>query len=73
MIYSSAEALIGHTPLLALDRLVPGPCRVLGLWGQQDRYCIPWDCVRKIGPDIVLVDTRPEDCRVPKPKKSLRF
>ena len=29
MIYSSAEALIGHTPLLALDRLVPGPCRVL--------------------------------------------
>ena len=53
--------------------IVPGPCRVLGLWGQQDRYCIPWDCVRKIGPDIVLVDTRPEDCRVPKPKKSLRF
>ena len=36
MIYSSAEALIGHTPLLALDRLVPGPCRVLAKLERQN-------------------------------------
>jgi cysteine synthase A len=36
MIYSSAEALIGGTPLLALDRLVPGPCRVLAKLERQN-------------------------------------
>ena len=49
--------------------IVPGPCRVLGLWGQKDDFCIPWSCIRKIGPDIVLVETGPGDCRVPRPKK----
>ncbi len=44
--------------------IVPGHYRYLGLWGQKDRFCIPWDCIRKIGPDIVLVDVRPEDCRI---------
>ena len=53
--------------------VVPGPCRFLGIAGRRDDYIIPWNCIKKIGPDIVLVDTRPEDCRVPKPKKSLRF
>ena len=51
--------------------IVPGPCRVLGLWGQKEDYCIPWNCIRRIGPDIVLVDIRPEDCRVPRSKPQL--
>jgi YlmC/YmxH family sporulation protein len=51
--------------------VVPGPCRFLGLWGRQCDYHIPWNCIRKVGPDIVLVDTRPEDCRVPRPKQRL--
>ena len=49
--------------------IVPGPCRVLRLWGQKDDFCIPWGCIKKIGPDIVLVDVKPDDCRVPRPKK----
>ena len=53
--------------------IVPGPGTLLGLGPCRHDYCIPWNCIRRIGPDIVLVDTRPEDCRVPKPKKSLRF
>ena len=51
--------------------IVPGPCRVLGLWGQKEDYCIPWNCIRRIGPDIVLVDIRPEDCRIPRSKPQL--
>ena len=51
--------------------VVPGPCRFLGLWGRQCDFHIPWNCIRKVGPDIVLVDTRPEDCRVPRPKQKL--
>ena len=45
--------------------IVPGQCRYLGIIGQRDQYCIPWHSVCKVGPDIVLVDIRPEDCRVP--------
>lgn len=53
--------------------VVPGPCKVLGVMGRHDDYVVSWDCIRRIGPDIVLVDTRPEDCRVQRPKKGLLF
>ena len=48
--------------------VVPGPCRFLGLAGRKEDYRIPWHCIRKIGPDIVLVDTKPGDCAIPKGK-----
>ena len=48
--------------------VVPGPCRFLHLWGRRDDYVIPWRCVRKVGPDIVLVDVKPDECRVPRSK-----
>ena len=59
----------GH--ILAI--VVPGPCRFFGLWGRKDEYVIPWHCIRKIGPDIVLVDIKPDECRVPKQKPRLLF
>ena len=48
--------------------LVPGPCRFMGIWGRQDDYVIPWRCIRRIGPDIILVDIKPEECCRPRPK-----
>ena len=51
--------------------VVPGPCRHLGLLGRREDFVIPWRCIRRIGPDIVLVDTQPEDCRVPRQKQGL--
>jgi type I restriction enzyme S subunit len=51
--------------------IVPGPCRFFGLWGRRDDYVIPWHCIRKMGPDIVLVDVRPDDCRTPRNKPGL--
>ena len=51
--------------------VVPGPCRVLGAFGRRDDFIIPWSCIRRIGPDIVLVDTKPDDCRVPRSKPGL--
>lgn len=47
--------------------VVPGPGRAMGFLHRED-YIIPWNCIRKIGPDIVLVETKPEDCRVPRLK-----
>ncbi len=51
--------------------LVPGPCRVLGLWGRHDDFCIPWGCIKKVGPDIILVDAKPDECRIPRQKHRL--
>ena len=51
--------------------VVPGRCRMLGILGHQEEFVIPWECIQRIGPDIVLVDTRPEDCRVPRPRPGL--
>ena len=48
--------------------IVPGPCRILGLFGRKDNYWIPWCCIKRIGPDIILVDAKPDECRVPRHK-----
>ena len=36
--------------------IVPGQCRFLGLFGREDDYVIPWECIRKIGEDIILIE-----------------
>ena len=46
--------------------IVPCPGRFGGLWGKQEDYIIPWNCICRIGPDIILVDIRPEECRCPR-------
>lgn len=49
--------------------LVPCPCRVGALVGHREDYVIPWGCIKRVGPDIVLVDTNPNDCRAPRHKE----
>ena len=53
--------------------VVPGKGRMLGLMGCREEFVIPWNCIKRIGPDIILVDARPEDCRVPRQKPKLLF
>ena len=53
--------------------IVPGRCRWAGICGPRDEYIIPWHCIRRIGPDIVLVDIKPEDCRVPRGRQGWLF
>ena len=53
--------------------IVPGPCRFLGLWGRRDDFVIPWCNICRIGPDIILVDIKPDACRVPRPKHGFFF
>ena len=45
------ETLIQMTALI-----VPGPFRFFGLFGRGEEYYIPWDCIRQVGDDIILVD-----------------
>ena len=42
--------------------VVPGPYRFFGLFGREDDYIIPWECIRRIGDDIILVEIAGE-CR----------
>ena len=53
--------------------IVPGPCRFFGLFGRKDDYVIPWCSIKRIGPDIILVDTKPNECLFPRPKFGLPF
>ena len=43
--------------------VVPGRCKLFGLLSPREDFVIPWNCVRRVGPDIILVDVKPEECR----------
>jgi YlmC/YmxH family sporulation protein len=49
--------------------VVPGPCKFFGLFGHEDDYIIPWDAIRKIGDDIILIEVPGEHPREKRPKK----
>ncbi len=51
--------------------IVYGPCRFFGLFGRGDEYYIPWECIQRIGDDIILVD-RPVQRRDPAPERKRR-
>lgn len=36
--------------------IVPGPCRFFGLFGRGEEYFVPWECIKQIGDDIILID-----------------
>ena len=36
--------------------IVFGPPRFFGLFGRGEEFYIPWDCIQRIGDDIILVD-----------------
>lgn len=38
--------------------VVPGPGRFLGMFGRSEDLIIPWDCIKRIGDDIILVERR---------------
>lgn len=42
--------------------IIPGPCRILGLFGNEQVYCIDYKCICQIGADIILVDVDAERC-----------
>ena len=53
--------------------VVPGRCKLGGLGSPKDDYVIPWKSICRIGPDIVLVDIKPDDCRVLRGKPRFPF
>ena len=46
--------------------IVPGACHFLAA---RHDYIIPWNCIRQIGPDLILVEAPPEQISVPRDRK----
>ena len=42
--------------------IVPGPAKICGFFGRDSEYIIPWDCIRQIGEDIILVEINEDRC-----------
>ncbi|MEG2377061.1 MAG: YlmC/YmxH family sporulation protein [Clostridia bacterium] len=42
--------------------IVPGPSKFPWFFRQKDDYIIPWDAIRRIGDDIILVDYKLKVC-----------
>lgn len=40
--------------------IIPGPGKILGFLCRENEYVIPYECVVKIGEDIILVNVCPE-------------
>lgn len=36
--------------------VVNGPARFFGLFGRGEEFYIPWECIQRIGDDIILID-----------------
>lgn len=57
------DVIINVTTGQVLAIVVPGPSRFFGLFGREDDFIIPWECIRKIGDDIVLIEVSGEQRR----------
>ena len=67
-----ADAVVEVPEGKVLSIIVPAPCRLPQL-ARRDDYIIPWECICKIGPDIILVDIKPDQCRAPRPRLGFLF
>ena len=43
--------------------ICPGRPRFFGLLGREDDYILPWNCIVKLGSDIILVEAKGEFLR----------
>ena len=51
--------------------IVFGPYRFFGLFGRGEEYYLPWECIQRIGDDIILID-KPFQRREPQERKRRR-
>lgn len=43
--------------------ICPGRARFFGLFGREDDYVIPWNCIMRVGSDIILIEAKGEFMR----------
>ena len=50
--------------------VVPGPCKFFGLFWREDDYIIPWECITRVGEDIIFIEVPGEHKRGRREKKA---
>ena len=40
--------------------ITPGKAKFFGLLGREDDYVLPWDCIVRVGSDIILFEAKGE-------------
>ena len=53
-IVSDVDVRIPEGQVVAI--IVCGPYRFFGLFGRGEEYYVPWECIQRIGDDIILID-----------------
>lgn len=56
-----------------LSLITPGRAKLFGLLGREDDYVLPWECIARIGGDIILIDANEKLSRRRRAKKSFQF
>ncbi len=49
--------------------VVPGRSKCFGLLGREEDYILPWECITRIGEDIILVESDRGIRREKRPKR----
>ena len=66
---SDLEVIVPEGKVSAI--IVYGPCRFFGLFGSREEFYIPWECIQRIGDDIILID-KPFQRRDPRLERKRR-
>ena len=65
------DVLVDTVSGRVLALVVPGPCRLLGLFFPGDDYIVRWECVRRIGDELILIDVHGGCERAKRPRRRL--
>ena len=49
--------------------IVPGQAKYFGLFGREDDYILPWECITRVGADVILIESDRGIRRGKRPKK----
>ena len=49
--------------------ITPGKAKFFGLLGREDDYILPWECISRIGEDVILVESDRGIRRGKRPKR----
>ena len=53
-----------------ISLITPGRARLFGLLGREDDYVFPWQSIKRMGSDIILVDLEQDVSRRKRPRLS---
>lgn len=66
-----SDILVNTVTGQVVSLIIPGPCKFFGLFCRESDFVVPWECIRRIGDDIILIEVTGDFKRDKKSNKSL--